>query len=161
VTPETPDPQNLRTEYTVLGSYISAMTGMRFQTVTIFLAAIGLIASSGNQSPRTGGLILVVSIGLWVLDLRNRDVLRRLGERGSQIEKHEWLNKTHARRYNDEEAHDLRFGFFLDHDAPARIRFLIWGPWTPPERLSRFVRHAVGIDLVFVGAAGYAIALLV
>jgi hypothetical protein len=154
VTPETPDPQNLRTEYTVLGSYITAMTGMRFQTVTIFLAAVGLLANSGNQSLRTGVLILVVSTGLWVLDLRNRDVLRRLGDRGIQIESEAWRDEV-------QKSDDSRSGFFLDRDAPARIRFLIWGPWTPPGALGRLVRHAVGIDVVFLGVAGYAIALIV
>jgi hypothetical protein len=149
---ETPDPQDLRTEYSVLGSYITGMTGMRFQTVTIFLAGVGLLASSGNQSSRTGALILVVSVGLWILDLRNRDVLRRLGDRGIQIEE--------AWHYNDQGApgHD---GFFLDREKRAGIQFLIWGPWYPRRDLGRFVRHAVGIDIVFLGVAGYAIALLI
>jgi hypothetical protein len=154
VTSEAPDPQNLRTEYTVLGSYISAMTGMRFQTVSIFLAAVGLIAMSGSQSASTGTLILVVSIGLWVLDLRNRDVLRRLGDRGIQIERDAW-------RYENQEGRDGRSGFFLDRDVPPRIRFLIWGPLTPPRALGRLLTHAVGIDVVFLGVAGYAIALIV
>jgi hypothetical protein len=154
LTPETPDPQNLRTEYAVLGSYITAMTGMRFQTVTIFLAAVGLIANSGNQTPRTGALILAVSLGLWVLDLRNRDVLRKLGERGTQIEREAW-------QYREQASPDARFGFFLDRDVPARIRLLAWGPWAPPPWLGRFVTHAVGIDIVFLGVAAYAIALLV
>ena len=56
-----PDPQDLRTEYSVLGSYITGMTGMRFQTVTIFLAGVGLLASSDNEPSSTGALILVVS----------------------------------------------------------------------------------------------------
>jgi hypothetical protein len=151
---ETPDPQNLRTEYAVLGSYISAMTGMRFQTVTIFLAAVGLIVSGDNEEPWSGLLILILSIGLWILDLRNRDLLRKLGDRGIQIERHEW-------DYPDQEEDGVRSGFFLDRDAQANIRLLAWGPWTPPPFIGRFVRHAVAIDIVFLGVAIYAISLLI
>ena len=125
---------------------------MRFQTVTIFLAAVGLILSSSNQTPRTGLLILGLSVGLWILDLRNRDVLRRLGERGMQIETHEW-------RYTNQGPG--RSGFFLDREVPARIQILIWGPWSPPSLLGRFVRHAVAIDIVFLAVAIYGIALVV
>lgn len=152
VTAESPNPQDLRTEYAVIGSYITAMTGMRFQTVTIFLAAVGLIATSGSQSPRAGGLILVLSLGLWILDLRNRDVLRRLGDRGIEIEKNDWHYQDRAAGHS---------GFFLDRDRRAGIHFLIWGPWYPPELLGRFVRHAVAIDIVFFGVAVYAIALII
>ena len=115
-----PDPQDLRTEYSVLGSYITGMTGMPFQTVTIFLAGVGLLASSDNEPSSTGALILVVSIGLWILDLRNRDVLRRLGDRGIQIERDVWHYEDHG-----EAGHS---GFFLDREKRAGIQFLIWGP---------------------------------
>lgn len=153
MTAEGPHPSDLRAEYAVIGSYITAMTGMRFQTVTIFLAAVGLLATSGNQSPRTGVLILVVSIGLWILDLRNREVLRRLGDRGIHIEKREW-------QYKDEGAANPS-GFFLDRDKRAGIRLLGFGPWVLPNLLSRFLNHAFAIDIVFLGVVGYAIALLI
>jgi hypothetical protein len=153
VTAESPDPDDLRAEYAVIGSYITAMTGMRFQTVTIFLAAVGLIASGGNQSPRTGLLILVLSVGLWILDLRNREVLKRLGDRGIQIEEREW-------HYKDQGAAGSS-GFFLDRDKRAGIRLLSLGPLVPPDILGRFLSHAFAIDVVFLGVAGYAIALLI
>ena len=63
-----PKPENLQTEYTVIGSYIIGMTGARFQTLAIYLAAIGLIVSRGTSSHPEALLMLVLSFGLWVLD---------------------------------------------------------------------------------------------
>jgi hypothetical protein len=146
-----PDRDDVRTEYAVIASYVTAMTGMRFQTVTIFLAAVGLIATAGNQSPRTGLLILVVSIGLWILDLRNREILRRLGARGSHIEEHEW-------RYEDRGAAGPS-GFFLDGEKRAGIRLLGLEPWVPHGLAGRALRHEFAIDVVFVGVAAYAVTL--
>jgi hypothetical protein len=123
------------------------MTGMRFQTVTIFLAAVGLITTRSGQSPRTGALILVVSIGLWLLDLRNRDVLRRLGNRGKRIESEYWL-------YAAQHCDAGRRGFFLDGEVPAEVEFLLWRGWTPPGLLNRVIAHAFAIDIVFLGIAG-------
>ena len=68
-------PEDVRAEYGVIGMYTSAMTGARFQTVAIYLAALGLILSRGSPSQLTSLLILVVSVGLWLLDLRNRDAV--------------------------------------------------------------------------------------
>ena len=145
------DPQNLRTEYSVLGSYITAMTGMRFQTVTIFLAAVGLIVSRSGQSDRTAALLIAVSLGLWLLDLRNRDVLRRLGARGKRIESEFWQYESRP-----DEAPAGRQGFFGDGDLPAEVQILFWGPWTPPASLNRVVSHAFAIDVVFLAVAAYA-----
>jgi hypothetical protein len=142
-----PDPQDLNR---VLGPRV---LHHGIHTVTIFLAGVGLLASSDNEPSSTGALILVVSIGLWILDLRNRDVLRRLGDRGIQIERDVWHYEDHG-----EAGHS---GFFLDREKRAGIQFLIWGPWYPRRDVGRLVRHAVGIDIVFLGVTGYAIALLV
>src|ERR671922_1969222 len=152
---EDPKPENLRTEYAVIGSYTTAMTGARFQTVAIYLAAIGLIVSQGEPSRLAALLMLVVSFGLWVLDLRNRDVLERLGERGSRIESEGWGSRF------EPNAKKGGAGFFLDSPVPPRIRLLMTDsiavrkpipPW--------FLTHAFGIDVVFLGVIGYAIALL-
>ena len=151
-----PKPENLRTEYAVIGSYTIAMTGARFQTVAIYLAAVGLIVGRGEPSHLTALLIFVVSVGLWVLDLRNRDVLGRLGERGSWIEREGWGYRS------DPEAKEGGVGFFLDSPVPPRLRFLTTDPVVVPNQLPPWVlTHAFGIDVVFLGVIGYAIAVLV
>jgi hypothetical protein len=149
-----PEPENLRTEYTVIGSYTTALTGARFQTLAIYLAAIGLIVSREEPSRLTAMLMLVVSFGLWVLDLRNRDVLERLGERGSRIESEEWGYPF------ERPSKKGGAGFFLDSPVPPRLQLLTTDPVPVPATSSWFLTHAFGIDLVFLGVIGYAIALL-
>jgi hypothetical protein len=155
-----PSPESLRAEYGVVASYITAMTGMRFQTLAIYLAAVGLV-SRENASSLTGLLILVVSVGLWVLDLRNRDVLHRLGERGEAIEEI-WGNRLALSREDPRwPPKEGGAGFFLDVVVPPRIRFLTLDSTPIPGPLPRWwLTHAFGIDVVFLGVIGYAIALV-
>ena len=148
-----PQPEDLRTEYSVIGSYTNALTSARFQTVAIYLAAIGLIVSRGKPDRLTAALILAISLGLWILDLRNRDVLWRLGERGIWIECKLWDYPI------DRDSKKGGRGFFLDGRVPARFRTLTSDP--VPNPFPRwFLTHAFGIDLVFLGVIGYAFVLL-
>jgi hypothetical protein len=149
-----PDDENLRVEYNVIGSYTTAATGARFQTIAIYLAAIGLIVSGGPPSSLSALLILIVSFGLWALDLRNRDLLARLGERGVWIEG-KW--GYHA----DPEPKEGGRGFFLDAPVPPRLRLLTLKALSVPKPLSPWIfTHAFGVDLVFLGVIGYALARL-
>jgi hypothetical protein len=147
-------PENLRAEYGVIGTSTTAMTTARYQTVAIYLAALGLILSQGTPSQLTLVLILVVSVGLWLMDLRNRDLLLRLGERGTRIEKKAWKGRErkHPTTGGD--------GFFLDSGVPPRLRLLMADPIAMPGQVSWAVSHAFGIDTVFLGVIGYSIALL-
>ena len=122
-------PEELRAEYGVIGTYTTAMTSARFQTVAIYLAALGLILSrGGSPSQLTSLLILVVSIGLWLLDLRNRDVLFEVGERGTSIEEHDW---GHSRRATPKPTTGGD-GFFMDSKVPPRLRLLMAPPVSIP-----------------------------
>ncbi len=153
-----PSHENLRAEYGALSSYVTAMTGMRFQTLAIYLAAIGLIVSGGAVSSLNALLILVVSFGLWVLDLRNRDILWRLGERGQKIER---IWGELSSKKPEEASEKGGAGFFLDSGVPPRVRLLTLDPLTISKPLSPWsVTHALAIDVVFLGVIGYAIALL-
>jgi hypothetical protein len=57
-------------------------TQLRFQMLSLFLAAVGLLVGLGHQSRSVGVLLLVFTAGLWILDLRNRallDLFREIG----------------------------------------------------------------------------------
>jgi hypothetical protein len=145
-----PKPENLRTEYSVIGSYVTAMTGMRFQTMAIYIAALGFVVSRGAPKPSTLALILALSVGLWILDLRNREILRRLGDRGKEIEA-EW---------GDPES---PAAFFRGRNVRAKLQIATFefAPKCKGLRLPRrFISHALAIDLVFLTVIVYAILLL-
>jgi hypothetical protein len=142
---------NLRSEYSVIGSYVTAMTGMRFQTMAIYIAALGFVVSRGAPKPSTLALILALSVGLWILDLRNREILRRLGDRGKEIEEAEWgYPKSSA-------------AFFRSRKVRAKLQIATFeiDPKCEGLRLPRrFISHAFAIDLVFLTVIVYAILLL-
>ena len=154
VTSDDSNPQNLRTEYAVIGSYVTAMTGLRFQLMGLYLAAVGFIFSRGTPSSLNAALILGVSIGLWILDLRNRDLLARHGERGRKIER-AW---GYGEGAFSEAGGD---GFFHDEKVPPRLRIFVFEfPGHRGMRWERVISHGVGIDLVFLGVIVYAVVLL-
>src|SRR4051812_28482061 len=61
-------------------------TQLRFQTLSLFLAAVGLIVGLGHQSRSVGALLLLIGAGLWILDLRNRALLQAYRKTGLIIE---------------------------------------------------------------------------
>jgi hypothetical protein len=65
-----PNLENLRTEYSVIGSYVTAMTGMRFQTMGDLHRGTWVHRQSRNTQRADPVLIAVVSFALWILDLR-------------------------------------------------------------------------------------------
>jgi hypothetical protein len=63
--------EDRRLKYRTLVDYEIAMTQMRFQTLAIFLAAVGFIVGLGHYSRWVGGLLLAITLGLWIIDLRS------------------------------------------------------------------------------------------
>jgi 4-amino-4-deoxy-L-arabinose transferase-like glycosyltransferase len=62
------------------------MTQMRFQTLAIFLAAVGFIVGLGHLSRPTGALLFLLTLGLWIIDLRSRDRLSKWRDWGAMLE---------------------------------------------------------------------------
>ncbi len=86
---DSPNPEDVRTEYTALSSYFNTVITFRFTTLSLYLAAIGFIVS-GTLSKEKSALLIGMSVALWLLELRNRSLFNNLAERGSQIEREYW-----------------------------------------------------------------------
>ena len=56
------------------------------QTLSLFLAAVGLMVGLGQKSRSVGALLLLIGAGLWILDLRNRALLRAYRSIGMMVE---------------------------------------------------------------------------
>ena len=166
---ETCDQKNLRTEYKeVSGYYRTAMT-FRFTTVGLYLAAVGLIARiEGISGVEKGILLLGITVPVWIIELRNRTVLRGLVERGMEIE-HLWGydQGTHAYdRFFQRIERDKKFLQKKDPDIeepppgkPQRF-FFFTIPMPRSDLLLRLISHTNGIDLLFTFVAAYAIYLI-
>jgi hypothetical protein len=78
--------EDRRAKYRAVVDYEIAMTQMRFQTLAIFLAAVGFIVGLGHLSRSIGALLLSITLGLWIIDLRSRDVLSKWRRVGATLE---------------------------------------------------------------------------
>lgn len=146
--PTSTEIEDRRLKYRALVDYEIAVTQMRFQTLAIFLAAVGFIVGLGHYSRLVGGLLLAMTLGLWVIDLRSRDMLMKFRDWGEIVENGLLVRASRQFRDRTGVTPKVRFGLFVF--PPLSIK-----RW--PRRLIAF---QVGIDIIFLGVIGFAIALL-
>jgi hypothetical protein len=149
--------EDRRAKYKAVVDYEIAMTQARFQTLAIFIAAVGFVVGRGHLSRPTAALFLLITVGLWIVDLRNRDVLAKWRSVGRDLEE------------------EMLDGDELDQTLDG------WGRLFPPERLGRnkelklgvfatkhpikgrmagVLVHQFGVDVIFSAVIGFAVALL-
>jgi hypothetical protein len=130
--------------------YELGLTNLRFQTLTIYFAAVGFIVGlNHNPSRAVGVLLLCVTVGLWTIDLRNRDMLTTFRTRGADVEEKllGGQGALFARRQGPQQT--AAFGFLnAQRRLCAHNRVTRW--------LIRLISFQVGIDIVFISVAGYA-----
>jgi hypothetical protein len=144
--------EDLRTKHQAATDCERTTTQLRFQTLSLFLAAVGLIVGLGQQSRSVGALLLLIGAGLWVLDLRNRALLQAYRSVGMKVE--ERMNELNGGSG----------GVFVENPpgklTATRIGFFTWQGHLR-GRLAGLVSYQVGIDLIVFGVMGYGVRLLV
>jgi hypothetical protein len=148
------DKSYLQTEYSALSSYFNTVVTFRFTTLGFFLAALALIVAS-EVTRGKAILLMVITIALWLIELRNRTLYDNLGERGMQIERTYW-------EYKGKHAYEPFFSHMfkkkpvddknaeepppLDH--PKWLNGRIEIPFAPS--------HGLGLDLLYFAVVVYA-----
>jgi hypothetical protein len=132
--------ENLRVIYKELAAYNQTVVGFRFQLLGFFLAAVGFIVS--HQSRASAALLLALAIGLWLVELKNRLLLNRTGERAGEIE----ALLGHA-----------GFVSVLGEKVSSKGPDVLHG--MEPRWLC-FATHTLGLDLVYSAVASYSIYVL-
>lgn len=95
---------NLRTEYSALSSYFSSIVGFRLTLLGFYLAAIGLIFSGDWPVPiPVSCLGIVITLSLYIFELRTRILFHHLAKRAIEIEQVDWKNKNKAELAKPEE----------------------------------------------------------
>jgi len=84
----TDKPENLPVIYNSLLSYINTVVTFRFTTLSLYLATVAVIL---NAKPSIGIYILlcVITISIYIIEIRNRYIKNDLEARAKQIE-HKW-----------------------------------------------------------------------
>ena len=166
-------PEDIRAEYSALVTYHTSLVNGRFTLAGLFVAGLGLLGGAvlrNDVPPRakvlgaTLGLLLTVC--LWILELRTRSLFASLAMRGIDIE-HDHFGLTGRNWYS---------GFFTrqyavwsrqykvtpdpsrsDPDVPPLpgpdrvfVVFLLGRPL--PNWLCKGITHSLGLDLLYAGA---------
>jgi hypothetical protein len=147
VAEETPEREDRRVKYRAVVDYELAMTQARFQTLAIFLAAVGFVVGSGHFSRPLGAVLLFITLGLWIVDLRSRDVLSGWRSVGQELEGGMLAGEG---------------GVFLGRNLPTEELMLgLFATKRPVRgRMAGVLVHQVGVDVIFSAIIGFAVALL-
>lgn len=146
-------------EYNNLSHYFSTVITFRFTTVAFFIAAVALMLRINNPTIYHYILLFLISVGIWLVELRNRAIFYNLIERGWEIEK-KWA----------------------DHEKGILPFFTHMTPWDAakkypkiPEESRRFdktrilwftrfsarcISHTMGLDIIYLSVIGYSLWLL-
>jgi hypothetical protein len=137
------DPEDRRVAYQIAAQYELGIGQWRFQLLSIYLAAVGVIVGFGHSARFVGGLLVGITVGVFAIELRNRDLLRRYRPIGKKLEV---VDDGIFRGRNATDEKTLAVLFFND-------RVLRGWP-------SRLVSFQVGIDLIFITVIAYGLYLL-
>jgi hypothetical protein len=157
-------PDEARAEHRACVDYHTSLVNTRFTIAGLYVAAMGFVAgavfkSDAHWDLRAGASFLAcwLSLCLWILELRSRALFTNIAHRGVEIERQVW-------GFTGERA---MAGFFSrQHKLPEKDAFAASGPeprrMTPDrpslgtghrvsERLSRYISHSMGLDMLFAG----------
>jgi hypothetical protein len=77
----------LNTEYTAVSAYFNQVINFRFTSFGFFIAIIGFLFSQNlNQGNLKYWVILIMTIIVWMIELRNRNLASQLMKRAKEIE---------------------------------------------------------------------------
>ncbi len=168
-----PDPENLRTEYAAVHEYHGQLVNSRFTIAGLYVAAIGFLAGAvlGRDTAwpaRASGSVfaLWLTLCLWILELRSRALFENIAHRAIEIEhRHwgltgrDWYAGLFSRQYKLPPPTTPISDDLPRRREPDRPR-LGWSQTPMSVRMSRFISHSLGLDLLYAGSGVFWIALL-
>ncbi|OOO01903.1 MAG: hypothetical protein USCGTAYLOR_01915 [Chromatiales bacterium USCg_Taylor] len=168
-------PDDARAEYQAVVDYHASIVSSRFTIAGLYVAATGFVAAAVFAADTTwwarfGGsaFALWLTVCLWILELRSRALFTNVAHRGIDIEHRcwglvdgDWYAGFFSRQYKEPPAADPNGPEELHRRSePDRPR-LAWASKPMSIRLSRFISHSMGLDLLYAGGLLFWGALLV
>ena len=142
---------NLRTEYSALSSYFNTVVSFRFTSLGFYLAAVGLICKDDAPTVARGLLLLLITVSIYLIELRNRTLYKNLACRGAEIERIWWGEVQ--KKENQDHICKPYFNHMM-HPVPKDIA-------TDFSHQFGEIRHSYGINLLFVGVFLYALIVVI
>ena len=141
-----PDEEDVRTEYEALTAYGRQIVTVRYTLFGFFLPTVGLVILRGSPSEGEYLLFCFLTIGLWILELRNRALLIELDDRGMQIENEYW-------KYDGEKKDDPFIS--RQHKEGQRYTKVFWRRKKVP--CPEIISHRNALDLIYLSVFLYSL----
>jgi hypothetical protein len=137
--------ENIRLEYSEIGRHYAEVAKFRFSVPAFYLAAIALLTRE-EVSTWKSLVLMVMTIFVWFIDLRNRYLVATLLDRGKQIETKYWGYPG-----LDDKSKEGDPGFFTvsRQNKPILLRVL-FKERAIPQKLLEYTRHANALDGLFI-----------
>jgi len=161
-----PDPEDVRTEYTAVADYHSAQVGVRFTVAGFYIAAMGFLAQSALFTGASGRIRIAVStlgclisVCVWILELRSRALYRNLAHRGMDIEHYywgiegpDWYKGFFNRQYKEPPPESYSRCFEVPKDPSPDCPMIAWLRRPLPPGLSKYITHSMAFDILYPGS---------
>lgn len=123
----------LKTEYTEAGDNWRFLVGLRFRLLTIFVTLVSVLFSGyffvilNSNYPIIRYLIIVIgiiiTISIWILEIRNRDLYRACINRGRDIEGHFGINDGQCSKIMN--CYSRKFNLLVTHSRGLDIIYVL------------------------------------
>jgi len=167
------NPDDVRSEYSAIVGYHGSTVSSRFTISGLYVAAIGLIAAAVFKKEvtwevRAVGSLLAwwLTMCLWILELRSRALYTNLAHRGIDIEHwkwglvgKDWYAGFFSRQYKEaptKSAEAANVPNIPTWDRPK----IAWMKQPLSEKVSRYISHSWGFDLLYAGSWAFWFAVL-
>jgi hypothetical protein len=156
-------PENLRVKFSTLLDYINSVVTFRFTTLGFFLAALALILS-GKPSLGKYILLSLLTLALYIIELRNRILKNDLEFKAKEIER-VWHYKEAEDDYFTEPSFTTIFGIIINEEVIV-IKYNNYRPEYDKRRIKNFLfgipilkwefTHSIALDILYFSVFFYA-----
>ncbi|OGO40683.1 MAG: hypothetical protein A2W36_03560 [Chloroflexi bacterium RBG_16_58_14] len=136
--------ENLKIEYTSLSNYFNSLITHRLTLLGFFLAAIGFIIPDKWPFSLYVSIIgLLLTISMYIFELRTRILFQYIAKRAIEIEQNDW-------DFKNKDSKPFFTRQFPDHPEPSYgISIKILGIIPLPK--FRWISHSFSLDILYLG----------
>lgn len=151
----------IRAEHRACVDYHTALVNSRFTIIGFYIAALGFLGGTifkedvGPEAKLTISFVAIwITSCLWIIELRTRALFTNIAYRGIEIERRYW--KLDAMSGFFSRQHKIPINIDAIHNTESRRNnpdrpVLGWNKNPISLKLSRYISHSMGLDLLFSG----------
>jgi hypothetical protein len=139
------DTKNLPVIYNSLLAYINTVVTFRFTTLSLYLAAVAIILG-GNLTFGKYFLLILLTISLYIIEIRNRILKNELEAQAIQIQKHWHYYLEGDKDHYPKDTTIFGYAICVNKDAKNN-----------KKEKHLIISHSLGIDILYFSIFLYAV----